>query len=87
MHLAPDANILSIFHWCLRSLFGSGLTSPTSAEPFDIASQGAGSGSCGIAAVNFVETDLDTDVGRWNTSTSPFFPNRALRDLVVIAST
>ncbi|KAF7359582.1 hypothetical protein MVEN_00681900 [Mycena venus] len=45
--------------------------------------QAAGSGSCGIAALNFAESRLDTEVGPWETSTSPFFRNRALRDLIL----
>ncbi|KAJ6469919.1 hypothetical protein C8R45DRAFT_790489, partial [Mycena sanguinolenta] len=79
MHLQPDANILAIFQWFLS---GSGFPSPTSVQPSDVAAQGSGSGSCGIAALNFVETDVDVDAGRWSTLTTPFFRNRALRDLI-----
>ncbi|KAJ7820287.1 hypothetical protein B0H13DRAFT_2377898 [Mycena leptocephala] len=44
---------------------------------------GSASSSCAIAALNIVETDLDAGVGKWCTSTSPFFRNRALRDLII----
>ncbi|KAF7342690.1 hypothetical protein MSAN_02026900 [Mycena sanguinolenta] len=79
MHLQPDANILAIFQWFLS---GSGFPSPTSVQCADVASQGSGSGSCGIAALNFVETELNADVGHWSTLTTPFFRHRALRDLI-----
>ncbi|KAJ7208122.1 hypothetical protein B0H12DRAFT_970495, partial [Mycena haematopus] len=79
MHLRPDASILAIFQWFLS---GSAFPSPTSVKQSDVASQGSGSGSCGIAALNFVEADLDV-VGRWSTLRTPFFRNRALRDLIV----
>lgn len=80
MRLKPDANVLSILQWFLS---GTGFTVPSSVEPSNVAFQGTNSGSCAIAALNFVETDLDTEVGQWNTSTSPFFRNRALRDLII----
>ncbi|KAJ7449755.1 hypothetical protein B0H11DRAFT_1624091, partial [Mycena galericulata] len=80
LHLQPDSNILSIFQWFLK---GTGFAIPQSVEPSDVSHQGASSGSCAIAALNFVETDLDTEIGTWNPSTSPFFRNRALRDLIV----
>ncbi|KAJ7163202.1 hypothetical protein C8R46DRAFT_1281572, partial [Mycena filopes] len=80
MHRKPDSTILSIFQWFLS---GTGFTVPTSVEVGAVAHQGGGSGSCGIAALNFVETELNPDVGKWGPLTSPFFRNRALRDLIV----
>jgi hypothetical protein len=80
MHLLPDVHVPSIWHWFLS---GTGFTVPSSVETLDVASQGTGSGSCGIAALNLVETDLDAETDKWSPSTSPFFRNRALRDLTV----
>ncbi|KAJ7205782.1 hypothetical protein GGX14DRAFT_397480 [Mycena pura] len=82
MQRTPDSNVLSIFQWLLSE---SSFTTPTAVEPSHVPPQGPGSGSCGIAALNFVETDLNTgvQVGRWTTSTSPFFRNRAIRDLIL----
>ena len=80
MHLKPDSNVLSIWQWFLSE---TEFTVPTSVETLDVAHQAAGSGSCAIAALNVVETDLDADIGKWSTSTSPLFRNRALRDLII----
>jgi hypothetical protein len=86
MHLRPDPTILDIFQWFLA---GSEFTIPSSVESVSVPYQGAGSDSCAIAAFNQVETDLDTEIGMWSMSTSPFFRNRALRNLItyhIIAS-
>ncbi|KAJ6565571.1 hypothetical protein DFH09DRAFT_882767, partial [Mycena vulgaris] len=80
MHVKPDAEMLSIFQWFID---GTGFTNPMSVVPSYVARQGPSSGSCAIVALNFVETDLAAETGTWSTSTSPFFRNRALRDLIV----
>ncbi|KAF8170016.1 hypothetical protein K438DRAFT_1506230, partial [Mycena galopus ATCC 62051] len=80
LHLQPDSNILAIFQWLLC---GTGFTAPMSAKSSVVPRQATGSGSCGIAALNFVESRVDSQVGLWETATSPFFRNRALRDLIV----
>ncbi|KAF7344160.1 SF3b1 domain-containing protein [Mycena venus] len=80
LHLRPDSNVLSVFQWLL---FGTGFAAPSSVKSSVVPRQAAGSGSCGIAALNFAESRLDTEVGPWETSTSPFFRNRALRDLIL----
>ncbi|KAJ7865876.1 hypothetical protein B0H14DRAFT_2347761 [Mycena olivaceomarginata] len=72
LHLQPDSNVLAIFQWLL---FGTGFTAPMSVK--------SSVGSCGIAALSFVEPRVDSQVGLWETSTSPFFRNCALRDLIV----
>ncbi|KAJ7860208.1 hypothetical protein B0H14DRAFT_2350760, partial [Mycena olivaceomarginata] len=80
MHLNPDANVLSIFQWFLSA---TGFPVPMSVESVNGEVQGAGSGSCAIAALNFVETDLNSSIPLWTTSTSPLFRNGALGDLIL----
>jgi hypothetical protein len=80
MHPSPDWSLLSIFQWVLR---GTRFPVPSSVRSSDLPLQGSGSGSCAIAALNFVESNIRTDVGAWSPSTSPFFRNRALCDLIL----
>ncbi|KAJ7761129.1 hypothetical protein B0H16DRAFT_1266722, partial [Mycena metata] len=80
LHLRPDSNILSVFQWML---FETGFAAPGSVKSSVVPRQAAGSGSCGIAALNFAESRLDTEVASWETSTSPFFRNCALCDLIL----
>ncbi|KAF8148975.1 hypothetical protein K438DRAFT_1779470 [Mycena galopus ATCC 62051] len=80
MGLRPDASVLSIFQWFLST---TGFAVPTSVDSADGEVQKAGSGSCAIAGLNFVETELNTSCGVWNSSMSPSFRNGALRDLIL----
>ncbi|KAJ7674380.1 hypothetical protein B0H14DRAFT_2423848 [Mycena olivaceomarginata] len=70
LHLQPDSNVLAIFQWLL---LGTGFTTPTLVKSLAVPRQATGLGSCGIAALNFVESRVDNNVGSWKTSTSPFF--------------
>ncbi|KAF8161944.1 hypothetical protein K438DRAFT_1776222 [Mycena galopus ATCC 62051] len=80
MRLHPDANVLSIFQWFLST---TGFAVPTSVDSADGEIQNADSGSCAIAALNFVETYLNPSCGVWNSSMSPSFRNSVLRDLIL----
>ncbi|KAJ7430320.1 hypothetical protein B0H11DRAFT_1715707, partial [Mycena galericulata] len=76
----PDENILAIFQWILA---GTGRDIPLEVCAEETARQSAGSGSCGIAALNFIESEIDEEVAQWTDSTSHLFRRRGIRDLVV----
>ncbi|KAJ7207443.1 hypothetical protein GGX14DRAFT_329156, partial [Mycena pura] len=79
----PDKNILAIFQWILA---GTGRHIPLQVEVCaeETARQSAGSGSCGIAAHNFIESEIAEEVAQWTDSASDLFRRRcALRDLVM----
>ncbi|KAJ7440878.1 hypothetical protein FB451DRAFT_995435, partial [Mycena latifolia] len=80
MHSSANKTILEIFQWVLT---GTGQNVPVGTGTLETSRQLAGSGSCGIAALNLIESDLDVRVDKWTNSTSHIFRRRALRDLTV----
>ncbi|KAJ7269471.1 hypothetical protein C8J57DRAFT_1001580, partial [Mycena rebaudengoi] len=80
MRLSPDPTLISAFEWLLSD---TGTQIPLFIRAGDVSRQNSDSGSCGIASLNFVEIDLDPGAPKWTNSNSPFFRDRALRDLVV----
>ncbi|KAJ7123891.1 hypothetical protein C8R43DRAFT_840170, partial [Mycena crocata] len=80
LNVNSDTGVLPVLQWVLG---GTGFTVPVSVAASTVLRQGPGSGSCGVAALNFVERKLDPEVGTWSTEMSPFFRNRALRDLIL----
>ncbi|KAJ7252653.1 hypothetical protein C8J57DRAFT_1519965 [Mycena rebaudengoi] len=80
MRLSPDPTLISAFEWLLSD---TGTQIPLFIRAGNVSRQNSASGSCGIASLNFVEIDLDPGAPKWTNSNSPFFRDRALRDLVV----
>ncbi|KAJ7269191.1 hypothetical protein C8J57DRAFT_1010527, partial [Mycena rebaudengoi] len=80
MKNGPQEDVLAIFQ---EIITGTGCTVPAEAFIEATARQAAGSGSCGIAAHNFVETNIDENIDAWTNSTSYIFRCRAMRNLVV----
>ncbi|KAJ6610816.1 hypothetical protein B0H10DRAFT_1810955, partial [Mycena sp. CBHHK59/15] len=62
MHLLPDSKIMLIFQWLLS---GTRQRIPIQAYSTEISRQATDSGSCGIAAQNFIETDLEPGAANW----------------------
>ncbi|KAJ7927153.1 hypothetical protein B0H13DRAFT_1599019, partial [Mycena leptocephala] len=77
---SPSTNILPISQWFLN---GTGYNIPVEIRAQGMSQQSAGSRSCGIAALNFIESAITVGVDKWTNSTSHIFHRRALRDLVV----
>ncbi|KAF9058960.1 hypothetical protein BDP27DRAFT_1204809, partial [Rhodocollybia butyracea] len=76
---APD--IGSVLNWIL-----AGISGPLTVESGIIQLQpgiGPGSGSCGVAAFNFIEEEVDNSVPAWTPIDLPQFRRKMLLDLVV----
>ena len=75
-----------MFQWVFAGL---GHNIPSQIVSGAIALQGSGNGgdgSCASAALNFVESQLDTSIPRWSGSASEVYQNMCLRDLIVYHS-
>jgi hypothetical protein len=79
--LKPAPDVLEIFSWLLSGL--SNYPIPQYIQEGARALQSVGSGSCGIAAHNFVESLANHSVPYWDDLTSPVFRQKALREMIV----
>lgn len=79
-HLQPSHDVLPILNWLFSGL---DLTISNSVERAYVEKQGfgSGSGSCAIAAHNFVTRSMDPDLPQWNQALSPSLRNSMLQDL------
>ena len=81
---SADPTVLGIICWILA---GTGYPSPSYIHKAVTARQnsgGVGSGSCGIAAHDFIVSHFPAKMCTpcWTSTTSPHFRNRALADLI-----
>jgi hypothetical protein len=79
----PCADILPAFNWVLEGLSGNGYSAPETVGEGHMPQQGSQSGSCGIAAVNFIARGELSNPPLWDDTSSPLFRNKALQDLIV----
>lgn len=77
---APN-NILPIFRWLLDGL--NDYEKPSGVHEKRVPLQVNAIGSCGIAALNFVETHVDPSTSSWTDATSTLHRNTALRNLIM----
>ncbi|KAJ6452558.1 hypothetical protein C8R47DRAFT_998072, partial [Mycena vitilis] len=86
MHLPAASDVLPILRWALADL---GLFTPPAAQTFikrgliDRQNTLAGGGSCGVAALNFIETRIDPSVPRWLAKDSALFRDKFLQDILL----
>lgn len=83
LHHPPPRDALDILRWVFTGL---GQDFPSQVISGTISLQGSGNGgdgSCAIAALNFVESRLDSTVSRWSGSASEAYRNKCLRDLLI----
>ncbi|KDQ56235.1 hypothetical protein JAAARDRAFT_96868, partial [Jaapia argillacea MUCL 33604] len=76
----PNSTVVAVLQWILSGL---DYPIPSMATKGWIATQGPRSGSCGIAALNFIESKVDVTISKWNDSRSRAERDRALCDLVL----
>lgn len=77
----PASDVLNIFSWILTGL--SNYPPPHSVQKGALALQSSGSGSCGIAAHNFVESLVDESVPYWDNVSSLEFRKKALQEMII----
>ena len=78
----PVMEVLPILQWVLSGL-NIDYHVPGKVIKGEIAKQGQTSGSCGIAAENFVATRADPSIPVWSDELSSVFRNLALRNMLV----
>ena len=76
----PGDNVLRIFQWLLDGL---GHPIPSQICNVTVPRQIKAMGSCGIAALNFAEMDMDPFAGLWTDSCSLLHRNEALKKLII----
>ncbi|KAK7034181.1 hypothetical protein R3P38DRAFT_3263915 [Favolaschia claudopus] len=83
---SPAEDILDILRWAFSGL-GHFAPPPQQksikAGPIDLQSIYAGMGSCGIAATNFIETQMGLGIPCWQASNSASFRDSCLQDLLL----
>jgi hypothetical protein len=77
----PASDVLDIFSWVLTGL--GNYPPPCSIQKGALAIQSPISGSCGIAAHNFVESLVDDSVPYWDTVSSLAFRQKALQEMII----
>lgn len=82
MGLLAAPEFLPIIQWVLAGL-NTTVVIPRSVTETRISLQGPGSGSCGIAAENFVASRVDSKPPNWSHGNSPLFRDQALLNLLV----
>ncbi|KAF5378116.1 hypothetical protein D9615_007548 [Tricholomella constricta] len=78
----PAPDMLAIIQWVMSGL-DINFVIPCSIVSSAVTKQSPGSGSCGIAAMAFVEACTDVTAPLWSNVDSPVFRNKALRDLIL----
>lgn len=76
-------DMLDIFQWFIEDISISVFPLPISVQEVATPLQGLRSGSCGIAALNFIERQADPTVPLWSNSQSSIFRHTSLRNLVL----
>lgn len=82
MGLLAAPEFLPVIQWVLAGL-NTRVVIPRSVTEAKISHQGPGSGSCGIAAENFVASCVDSKPPNWSNGDSPLFRDQALLNLLV----
>ncbi|KIJ08367.1 hypothetical protein PAXINDRAFT_47071, partial [Paxillus involutus ATCC 200175] len=77
-HPAPD--VLAVFTWFLEGL---DCPIPQFIKEGAMAMQGEGSGSCGMAAYNYIESLAHGNIPDWECHISPLFRQKSLCELIV----
>ncbi|KAJ7447814.1 hypothetical protein FB451DRAFT_990315, partial [Mycena latifolia] len=86
LHRPPPRDVLPIIQWVFSDLPSTAiLLPPPEITPGTIEQQraDAGSGSCFLAAQNFIEHQADPGVPSWIPEMSAQFRNKALREVVL----
>lgn len=81
MALPPASDIEDIYRWIVSDLCV--LPPSIRTEPVALQSNDAGTGSCAIAAHNFIESRVDDRIPSWSSERATLFRDAALRDLIV----
>lgn len=82
MRRPSSTDIAPAFRWLLAGLDASGYCPPQRVVEGHIAHQGQQSGSCAIAALNFISRGT-LDIPAWTDSTSAEFRKKHLQDLLI----
>lgn len=82
LEFPPVTEVLPIFQWVLSGL-NIDYYVPGKVIKGELSKQGSTSGSCGIAAENFVASHADPSIPAWSDALSSVFRNLALRNMLV----
>ncbi|EPQ55883.1 hypothetical protein GLOTRDRAFT_23664, partial [Gloeophyllum trabeum ATCC 11539] len=77
--LEPPSDVLCVFAWLLEGL---GYPIPPCAVHAPIPLQGPASGSCGVAATSFIETQINPNAPVWSGGNSELLRDRFLKKLL-----
>ncbi|KAJ6512375.1 hypothetical protein DFH09DRAFT_861666, partial [Mycena vulgaris] len=78
-----SSDILPAFNWVIDGLSSAGYSAPESVGEGHMPRQGIQSGSCGIAAVNFIARGELSNPPIWEDSSSALFRRKALQEFIV----
>lgn len=82
LHQSPADDILDIISWVIAGLGHPPIETISAGIISQQGGFNGGEGSCGIAALNFIECYADTKLHRWEGSNSHLFRDLALQNLI-----
>lgn len=82
-HGESPADILSVFQWLLADIPGYQQPHEIKEDAINLQGEPGSNGSCAIAAHNFIEYRVTSDVPQWTPNTALSFRDQALTELLV----